>query len=181
VWKRWLVGIVIVLICSLAVSWLFPASLYVSLGTLRREAFFDGKPTSYWVRALKQERFLGHPPPGGDVGKTLREGGAAAVPVLRAMTADPDESVRSEALRVLTFLGPDAKPAQTGRATSGERVELVVPDASAALHDRRPSGIGFNRFEQHPGQHADPSDTASPAARTREPSRTRWTALRMSG
>jgi HEAT repeat protein len=110
-WKRWLLGIVIVLTCVLAVAWAFPATIYVPLGTLRREAFFDGKPTNYWVRALKQEGFLGHAPPGGDIGKTLREGGAASVPVLREMAGNPDESVRSEALRVLTFLGVEAKPA----------------------------------------------------------------------
>jgi HEAT repeat protein len=85
--------------------------VYVPMGSLRREAFFDGKPTNYWVRALKQEGFLGHAPPPGDVGKTLREGGGAAVPVLREMASSPDENVRAETLRVLTYLGPEAKPA----------------------------------------------------------------------
>jgi len=81
------------------------------MGLLRHEAFFDGKPTNYWVRALKQERFLGHAPPGGDIGKTLREGGAAAVPVLREIVTDPDENARAEALRALSFLGPEAREA----------------------------------------------------------------------
>jgi HEAT repeat protein len=144
VWKRWLVGFVIVVTCSLAVAWLFPATLYVSLGTLRREAFFDGKPTSYWVRAVKHERFLGHAPPGGDIGKALRGGGAAAVPVLRAMTTDPDESVRSEALRVLTFLGPDAKAA--------------TPELSATMKEEDNGGRFMLASEAL--AHADPAAAA---------------------
>jgi HEAT repeat protein len=111
VWKRWLVGIALVLACSLVAAWLFPAMVYVPMGSVRREAFFDGKPTNYWVRALKQEGFLGHAPPPGDAGKALREGGGAAVPVLREMASSPDDDVRAETLRVLTYLGPEARPA----------------------------------------------------------------------
>jgi HEAT repeat protein len=109
--KRWLVGLLVVLACALALILVFPATVYVPLGKLRHEAFFDGKPTSYWVRAFRQEGFLVHPPPSGDVGKTLREGGAAAVPVLREIAAYPDQNLRSEALGVLALLGPDARDA----------------------------------------------------------------------
>ncbi len=138
-WKRWLVGIVLVLACSLVAAWLFPALVYVPMGSLRREAFFDGKPTNYWVRALKQEGFLGHAPPPGDAGKTLREGGGAAVPVLREMTSSPDENVRSEALRVLTYLGPEAKPA-TPELAAAMKVEdnsnrFILASAALAKAD----------------------------------------------
>jgi HEAT repeat protein len=109
--KRWLLWILIVITCAVALAWRFPATIYKPLGLLRHEAFFDGKPTTYWVRALKQEGFLGHPPPEGDVGKTLREGGSAAVPVLREIAASPDESLRAEALRALALIGPEAKDA----------------------------------------------------------------------
>jgi HEAT repeat protein len=109
--KRWLVWTLIGIAVCVALLLVFPAAVYVPLGLLRHEAFFDGKPTNYWVRAFKQEGFLGHAPPGGDVGKTLREGGAAAVPVLSEMAARPDENLRSEALRVLSLIGPEAKDA----------------------------------------------------------------------
>lgn len=109
--KRWFVRILIfIAFCGVLVL-VFPAIVYVPLGYLRHEPFYDSKPASYWARALKQEGFLGHAAHSGDVGKTLREGGAAAVPVLRELAAQPDENVRAEALRVLSFLGPDAKDA----------------------------------------------------------------------
>ena len=51
----------------------------LALGLVRHEAFFAGKPTNYWIHALKQEPFMGEGPPAGDIGKILREGGSAAV------------------------------------------------------------------------------------------------------
>jgi HEAT repeat protein len=89
----------------------FPATVYVPLGLLRHEAFFAGKPTSYWARALKGEGYLGHGPPAGDVGNTLREGGPAAVPVLCQIAASPDGNLRSEALLGLRLIGPQARAA----------------------------------------------------------------------
>jgi HEAT repeat protein len=94
-----------------AVVFLFPAVVYTPLGLLRGEAFFDGRPTNYWARWLKQERFLGHAPPAGDAGKALREGGEAAVPVLCDIAKGPDEELRSEALRALSMMGPAARAA----------------------------------------------------------------------
>jgi HEAT repeat protein len=133
--KRWLLGIVIVLACLVAVAFVFPATVYVPLGFLRREAFFDGKPTNYWVRAFKQERFLGHAPPSGDVGNTLRAGGASAVPVLRELATNSDESVRAEALRVLSLLGRDARDAtpQLAAAMKAETSSSRFMLASEAL------------------------------------------------
>lgn len=117
-WKPLLVGILVVLACSLTLILVFPALLYVPLGKLRHEAFFDGKPTSHWVRAFRHEGYLGHAAPDGDVGKTLREGGAAAVPVLCELAADRDDHVRAEALRVLSLIGPEAGGATTVLAQS---------------------------------------------------------------
>jgi HEAT repeat protein len=111
VWKRWLLGTVVTLLCMLVVALAFPATVYIPVGLVRREAFYEGKPTNYWSRAFKQESFLGHAPPSGDIGNTLRNGGVTAVPVLRQLATSPDENVRAEALRVLTFIGPEAKSA----------------------------------------------------------------------
>jgi HEAT repeat protein len=110
--KRRSVRITLVIVAAVAaLVFAFPAIVYMPLGLLRGEAFFDGKPTNYWARWLKQERFLGHAPPAGDAGKTLREGGEAAVPVLRDMAKDPDDDLRSEALLALSMMGPAAKAA----------------------------------------------------------------------
>jgi HEAT repeat protein len=110
--RRWLIGIALVVGCALAVSFLYPAAIYVPLGHIRNEAFFEGKPTTYWMRALQHERFLGEEPAAGDIGKTLREGGANAVPVLSEIAASPDENLKSEALLGLVLIGADAKAAK---------------------------------------------------------------------
>ena len=69
--KAWLIGILL-FITVLAAAWRFPATIYVPLGMIRHEAFFEGKPTSYWARAFKKEPFLGQALATGDTGKTLR-------------------------------------------------------------------------------------------------------------
>jgi HEAT repeat protein len=110
--KRWLVvGILFVIACSVAAALAFPAAVYVSMGLVRREAFFAGKPTNYWVRALKREGFMGHQPPAGDIGKTLREGGPAAVPVLCELADNPDANIRYEAMLGLSLIGSEAEAA----------------------------------------------------------------------
>jgi HEAT repeat protein len=111
VWKRWFLRALLVTACVAVLVVAFPALVYKPLGLLRHEAFFDGKPTNYWIRALKQETFLGQAPPASDVGKTLREGGPAAVPVLCEIAENPDDDLRTEALRVLALLGPQARDA----------------------------------------------------------------------
>src|SRR5438105_237259 len=65
------------------------------IGWLRHEATYQGKPTSYWTRAMQAGT--------EDVGKSLREGGSEAVPVLCEMLRDPDENVRRQVLLTLGF------------------------------------------------------------------------------
>jgi hypothetical protein len=101
--------VIVVAVTALVIA--FPVTLYVPLGALKREAFFAGRPTSYWARAFNREPFLGEAPPAGDVGKRLRDGGAAAVPVLRELTTSPDDHLRSEALLALSLMGPAAQGA----------------------------------------------------------------------
>jgi HEAT repeat protein len=110
--KRWPLAIVLVIVILVAVAWIFPTTIYWLVGSLRGEATFDGKPTDYWVHALNQEGFLGHKPPAGDAGKTLKEGGAAAVPVLSEIARGPDDNLRQQALNALSLMGPDAKGAK---------------------------------------------------------------------
>ena len=108
--KRWLVGIAVVVAVA-AAALAFPAVVYMPLGLVRHEAFFAGKPTNYWDRAVRQEGFLGHSAPASDVGKELKEGGAAAVPVLCQLAESPDGNVRLHALNTLSLIGPDARAA----------------------------------------------------------------------
>jgi HEAT repeat protein len=106
------IGILLVVTAAvIAVVLAFPATLYVPLGWLKGEAFFEGKPTSYWARALKREPYLGEAPPAGDIGMTLRKGGTAAVAVLRALAESPDDNIRSEALLALSLMGSESKGA----------------------------------------------------------------------
>jgi HEAT repeat protein len=107
--RRRLVGIgVVVAAGCVAAALAFPATVYVPLGLLRHEAFFAGKPTNYWGRALRQQDFMGHAPPAGDTGKVLAAGGAAAVPVLCQLAENPDGNVRMQALLALSVIGPEA-------------------------------------------------------------------------
>jgi HEAT repeat protein len=110
-WKRRILVITVLIVGLLVVVWKFPSIVYVGVGMAKGEATFDGKPTDYWVRALKQEGFLGEAPPPGDAGKTLREGGAKAVPVLCEIVRGPDERLRTDALGALCLMGPEAKDA----------------------------------------------------------------------
>jgi HEAT repeat protein len=109
--SRWLIGILIVTAGLVAWVLAFPDTASESLAFLRHEAFFDGKPTNYWIRALKHEGLLGQAQPTGDIGRTLRNGGSAAVAVLCEIAENPDESVRSEALLSLSLIGPEAQAA----------------------------------------------------------------------
>jgi HEAT repeat protein len=132
--KLWCLAIVVVL-AACAVVFLFPALAYVPLGHVNHEAFFDGKPTSYWTRAVQGEGFLGQAPPKMDVGQALRDGGKESVGVLTQMLQDPDRNVRRQAMLALSYIGTDAKPAASILAEMMIREEnsVMFMAASAAL------------------------------------------------
>jgi HEAT repeat protein len=161
VWKRLLIGVLLVSACCLAAVLFFPGTVYVPLALLRREAFFDGKPTNYWIRALKHEGFLGHAPANGDAGKALREGGSAAVPVLCEIAEHSDASVRLEALATLSLLGPDAKAATPVLATALKKEEnstcFILASEALANVDHAAAGEALSavlRNKQKPAPRA---------------------------
>jgi HEAT repeat protein len=136
--KRWLLCILVLILIGVTLALITPTPFYLSLGVVRHEAFFAGKPTNYWARALKQDRFLGHAPPQGDIGKTLRQGGAAAVPVLCEIAQSPDDKLRYEALLALSVMGPEAKAAAPTLETAIKREKesskfLLASDTLARL------------------------------------------------
>jgi HEAT repeat protein len=112
---RWVLFILVLLVIggAVVVVLVHPATLYVSLGMVKQEPFFEGKPASYWARALKHEPYLGEAAPEFDVGKTLRQGGSAAIPVLCEIAQSADGNLRSEALVTLSLMGPEAKGARS--------------------------------------------------------------------
>jgi HEAT repeat protein len=123
--KYWAL-VVVLLLAFCAVVIFYPALAYVPLGHLNHEAFFEGKPTSYWTRAVKGEGFLGHGPPGGDVGQTLTNGGRESVGVLTQMLQDADRNVRRQALLALFHIGADAKPAASTLASMAKNEDVSV-------------------------------------------------------
>jgi HEAT repeat protein len=112
--RYWLVGLVIVLVVGLAALLYFPETHYRMIGWLRREAFFQGRPTSFWILALKHDPSVEGLVPSRDVGKYLREGGAEAIPVLNEMLSSQDVEVQSVALVALNQMGPETKGALPG-------------------------------------------------------------------
>src|SRR5205807_664204 len=86
------------------IALVIPRSHFAIMGLLHGEAFYGGRPVSYWAGAFRKDPFIGDQ---GDVGKRLREGGPAAVPVLCRLLADDDEQVRSQALIALRLIDWD--------------------------------------------------------------------------
>jgi HEAT repeat protein len=106
--KRPLFFLLFALVAAVCVVLAFPPIQFQFLGAIRGEAFYKGKPTSYWSAALSgdpsiQER---------QVGQTLREGGSKAVPVLTELLADESLFVRGLALMFLEQTQGDISAAQ---------------------------------------------------------------------
>src|SRR5581483_6173155 len=109
--KRWLVLVGIVVTGSVVGVWLDPTC--VVLGFLRGETFFEGRPTTYWHRALRSL----DPKVQAVALRDLQDGGAAAVPVLIELVQLPsgtdwaDVEVRCQAADLLGRLGAEARAA----------------------------------------------------------------------
>jgi len=107
--KRLLIGILVLLAAGSTAAFVFPAARQQVLGRLRHEATFEGKPTSYWAYLVKRGPALDSG--SRDAGKALREGGAAALPVLCEMLQDPDAEVRAQALITLSLMDAEKNEA----------------------------------------------------------------------
>ena len=117
---------------------LFDPNRYV-LGLLRGDAFFQGKPASYWGRALA-----------GDDPKAQVEARAAlkdreAVPVLIDLLDDRDAAWR--AADILASHGPDAKPAIPALLRAAENkdphVRSVARMALAEIGSLPPEAVPY--------------------------------------
>ena len=86
----------------------------VVVGKLAADAFFQGRPTRYWMRALR-----GDPAQQAAAQSALEQGGRDAVPVLvDILTGSPsrDAATRCAAVDLLVKLGPDAANAASAVA-----------------------------------------------------------------
>jgi HEAT repeat protein len=112
-------------VIGLVIAFAIPTSHYWLIGVLQNEAFYNGKPTSYWVSALKKQGYfeLGEPP--RDVGKFLADAGTAAAPVLADMLQEDDDEVRAQAVLALNAL----KPGEGAAAASALERTLMNEEA----------------------------------------------------
>jgi HEAT repeat protein len=101
--RLWLV-LVILIVVGLGVAFALPRTHFAMLGWLRGEAYYAGQPASYWAAAIQKDPFVGSP---GDVGRSLREGGPAALPVLGQLVKNDDDNVRTQALLALSLIEDD--------------------------------------------------------------------------
>src|SRR5437660_400152 len=98
--KRVCIVVAVLLLILLGIGLALPRTHFAIVGWAQGEAYFAGQPTSYWAGALKKDPFIGNQ---GDVGKTLREGCPAAIPVLCQLLADEEDFVRTQAKIALSL------------------------------------------------------------------------------
>jgi hypothetical protein len=56
--RRIQILLAIALVLAVCLSLVFPVSHFTLLGKLQGEAFYNGKPTSYWAAALSGDRLI---------------------------------------------------------------------------------------------------------------------------
>jgi HEAT repeat protein len=81
--KKWLLGLVFLVLVAAVALWLDPTS--VGLGYLRGEAFYRGRPTRYWLRTLRDT----DPGTHASALSALKSGGIEALPVLIEIVRNP--------------------------------------------------------------------------------------------
>ena len=109
--KRRTIWICVGLALAVAAVVIVPTSRVFLVGWLRREATYQGKPTNFWISALRKDPFLGYMAPQDDAIKLLAEGGSDSVPVLSDILREKDWQTREKALRALVEMGAQAKAA----------------------------------------------------------------------
>lgn len=103
-------------------------------GSLRGEAFFDGRPVSYWRQSLQS----GDPVVQSESFEKLGEGGAASVPILASLlqtrggSLEADAEVRWKAAALLGKIGKPAREALPALVTALNDTDLHVRTVTAA-------------------------------------------------
>ncbi len=101
----------------------------IVLGTLSGDAFFESRPTRFWVRQLQAD-----PTRQAAAWSRLQQGGKGAVPVLTAILGDTavEATVRCTSAETLAKLGPDAVTAGPVMTTALRDADPHVQAVSAA-------------------------------------------------
>lgn len=131
--KRHLVTGGMVLVVALGLAWLVPASRWAMVGLARKESFYQGRPTSYWSKEIKDWNtylLASYSPvrsspgwkdlvPSGPHSRNadmrehpaVLEGDPRAIPVLIELLQAEDAGVREWAASTLGEIGPPARDA----------------------------------------------------------------------
>jgi hypothetical protein len=150
--KRWLLLAIFLILLPSAAVWMDPTR--VLWGTLRGEAFYDGRPTSFWRSHVLQwdqtekatrplswvaqlKEYLGWR---GSAGRpAVLKGDAAALPVLRDLLLDLDSSVRQQAFDAVATTKPDFQPAVPVLTEALHNADIIVRwHAAQILLRKRP-------------------------------------------
>jgi HEAT repeat protein len=106
---------ILVAVAAVTIAGVFLDPTQVVIGKLAGEAFFQGRPTRYWIRSLR-----GGPAREVEAQSALEQGHAESVPVLVGIVTGSrsaqDAPLRCTAAELLGKLGPDA--ASAGRAVA---------------------------------------------------------------
>src|SRR4051794_29142717 len=108
------IGLILLVVVIGAAIFLDPTA--VLWGYLKREPFFNGRPATYWHRALKSQ----DPTVQKETDEKLKAGGPAAVPVLIVLLTEKRDAgdVRWKAAEILGNMGADGADAVPALATA---------------------------------------------------------------
>jgi HEAT repeat protein len=127
-----IVGLVAVAVAGALAVYLEPTRIV--LGTLRRESFYRGRPTSYWRKALQSSDPVVHE----QTLAALKEGGADSVPVLTELLAGGESGdwegaeVRWTAAELLGEIGAPARAGVPALVTALRDPDAHVRTVAAA-------------------------------------------------
>jgi HEAT repeat protein len=111
------------IVAAACVVLVFPTIQFQFVGAIRGEAFYNGKPTTYWAAAMSADPST----PERQLGRTLREGGSKAVPVLAELLADESTNIRGLALM---YLEQNQQNQEDISASAGSLADyLLAPDS----------------------------------------------------
>jgi HEAT repeat protein len=97
--------VVLLLLIIVGVAVFVPRFHFAISGWWHGEAFYAGRPTSYWSEAAQGGFYAGE----RDVFRSLREGGTLAVPVLCELSNHQDLALRSQATLALSLIDWDPR------------------------------------------------------------------------
>lgn len=115
--SKWLIGLLVILVIAVAAVFLDPT--LVLWGYIKREPFFNGRPVSYWNKALQNQDSAMQ----AEATQKLKDGGPAAAPILVALLTEKTSTGWASAtvrVQVADLLG------QMGQQEGGVKALVVA-------------------------------------------------------